>query len=49
MKAFNHGIYSLQMKNQVEPNLKGIMSYDFGYGPMYVEYNLQNLNLEYGQ
>ena len=47
MKAFNHGIYSLFMKQQFEPNLRGIMSYDFGYGPLYFGYNLMDLNLSY--
>lgn len=47
MKAFNHGIYSLFMKNQFEPNLKGIMSYDFGYGPMYFGYDMKDMNINY--
>lgn len=47
MKAFNHGIYSLFMKNQFEPNLKGVMSYDFGYGPMYIGYDLQEMSVNY--
>jgi len=49
MKAFNNGMYSLFMKQQFEPNLKGIMSYDFGYGSMYVGYDLQEMGLNYGQ
>jgi len=47
MKAFNQGIYSLFMKNQFEPNLGGIMSYDFGYGPLYIGYDLKNMSLDY--
>lgn len=47
MQAFNQGIYSLFMKKQFEPNLKGIVSYDFGYGPMYVGYDLEKLKLNY--
>tara|TARA_R110002096_G_scaffold419371_1_gene623996 strand:- start:229 stop:1641 length:1413 start_codon:yes stop_codon:yes gene_type:complete len=47
MKAFNQGIYSLFMQNQFEPNLGGIMSYDFGYGPLYIGYDLKNMSLDY--
>lgn len=47
MKAFNHGIYSLFMKNQFEPNLGGVMSYDFGYGPLYIGYDLKKMSLDY--
>ena len=47
MKAFNHDIHSLFIKDQFDANLKEIMSYNVGYGPMNVGYNLQNLNLEY--
>ncbi|SMD45729.1 hypothetical protein SAMN00777080_4392 [Aquiflexum balticum DSM 16537] len=47
MKAFNHGIYSLFMKNQFEPNLGGVMSYDFGYGPLYIGYDLNKMSLDY--
>ena len=48
MKAANQGMYSVFMQNQFEPNLRGIVSYDFGYGPLYVGYDLENMNLEYG-
>lgn len=47
MKAFNQGIYSLFMKNEFEPNLGGVMSYDFGYGPLYVGYDLNKMSLDY--
>lgn len=47
MQAFNQGIYTLFTKSMFEPNLKGIVSYDFGYGPMYVGYDLMNLDLNY--
>lgn len=47
MKTFNQGIYSLFMQNQFEPNLGGIMSYDFGYGPLYIGYDLKNMSLDY--
>ncbi|WP_235114704.1 hypothetical protein, partial [Cyclobacterium qasimii] len=47
MKAFNQGIYSLFMENQFEPNLGGIMSYDFGYGPLYIGYDLKRMSLDY--
>lgn len=47
MKAFNQGIYSLFMKNQFQPNLRGIVSYDFGYGPMYIGYDLEEMNMIY--
>ncbi len=47
MQAFNQGMYSLFMKNQFNPNVKGIMSYDFGYGPMYVGYDLMNMQMNY--
>ncbi|MEX2512937.1 MAG: hypothetical protein WD398_08530 [Cyclobacteriaceae bacterium] len=45
MKAFNQGIYSLFMEKQFEPNLGGIMSYDFGYGPLYIGYDLKDMSL----
>lgn len=47
MKAFNQGMYSLFMKNQFEPNLGGVMSYDFGYGPLYIGYDLKDMSLDY--
>ncbi len=47
MAAFNHGIYSLFMKNQFDPNVKGVMGYDFGYGPMYIGYDLNEMNVDY--
>lgn len=47
MKAFNQGIYSLFMEEQFEPNLGGIMSYDFGYGPLYIGYDLKDMTLNY--
>ena len=47
MQAFNQGMYSLFMKNQFEPNMKGIMSFDFGYGPMYIGYDLKEMDLNY--
>jgi LEA14-like dessication related protein len=47
MQAFSQGIYTLFSKSMFEPNLKGIVSYDFGYGPMYVGYDLMNLDLNY--
>ena len=47
MAAFNHGVYSLFMKNQFDPNVKGVMSYDFGYGPMYIGYDLQQMDVNY--
>ncbi len=47
MAAFNHGIYSLFMQNQFDPNVKGVMSYDFGYGPMYIGYDLQQMDVDY--
>ena len=47
MNAFNQGMYSLFMRNQFEPNLQGIVSYDFGYGPLYVGYDLEDISLEY--
>lgn len=47
MSAFQQGMYSLFMKQAFEPNLKGIMGYDFGYGPMYINYDLQKMGLEF--
>ncbi len=47
MQQFNQGLYSLFMKSQFEPNLRGIMGYDFGYGPLYIGYDLQNMELNY--
>lgn len=47
MQAFNNGMYSIFMKKQFKPNLQGILSYDFGYGPMYVSYDLDQLELDY--
>ncbi|SEI85219.1 hypothetical protein SAMN05192553_101540 [Cyclobacterium xiamenense] len=47
MQAFNQGMYSLFMKNNFEPNLRGMMSYDFGYGPMYIDYDLEDMQLNY--
>ncbi len=47
MEDFNQGIYSLFSGTQFEPNLKGIMSYDFGYGSMYVGYDLMGMELNY--
>ncbi len=47
MEDFNQGIYSLFSGTQFEPNLKGIISYDFGYGSMYVGYDLMGMELDY--
>ncbi|MCC5929898.1 MAG: hypothetical protein JJU28_11680 [Cyclobacteriaceae bacterium] len=47
MNGFQQGMYSLFMKQQFEPNLKGIMGYDFGYGPMYISYDLQSMGMQF--
>ncbi len=47
MEDFNQGIYSLFSGTPFEPNLKGVMSYDFGYGSMYVGYDLMGMELNY--
>ena len=48
---WNHsanGIYGFLSGQTVQPNLRGVMSYDFGYGPLFFQYDLSNLNLNYG-
>lgn len=45
MRAFNQGMYSLFTKQTFQTNLRGLVSYDFGYGPLYVGYDLSNMQV----
>ena len=41
------GIYGFISGQPLSPNLQGVMSYDFGYGPLFLNYDLSNLNLNH--
>lgn len=43
------GIYGFLSGKPLQPDMRGVMSYDFGYGPMYVKYSLQDLNMSFGR
>jgi hypothetical protein len=47
MEAFESGIFSLFNGTPMTPNIKGVMSYDIGYGPIYWNYDLDNLIFQY--
>ncbi|GEM_PF-2309365 len=42
-----NGIYGFLSGQPIQPNLKGVMSYDFGYGPLFFNYDLANLSLNH--
>ncbi|MGB3587845.1 MAG: hypothetical protein WBA23_14955 [Tunicatimonas sp.] len=42
-----NGIYGFLSGQPIQPNLRGVMSYDFGYGPLFFNYDLTNLNLNH--
>jgi len=42
-----NGIYDFFAGNELNPNVVGVMSYDFGYGPLFLKYDLQNMDMEY--
>lgn len=42
-----NGMYDFISGQPIQPNLQGVMSYDFGYGPLFLKYDLANLNLEH--
>ena len=43
----SNGIYGFLSGQPIQPNLKGVMSYDFGYGPLFFRYDLANLSLNH--
>lgn len=43
----SRGIYDFFTGAPLNPNVVGVISYDFGYGPMFLKYDLRNLNMEY--
>lgn len=49
MDGFENGIFSLFNGTPMNPNIKGVMSYDIGYGPVYWNYDLKNLVFDYGE
>ena len=49
MEAFENGIFSLFDATPMSPNVRGVMSYDFGYGPIYWNYDLSNMALQYNE
>jgi len=42
-----NGIYGFIGGQPLSPNLQGVMSYDFGYGPLFLKYDLSDLNLDH--
>ncbi|KAA3631377.1 MAG: hypothetical protein DWQ02_16465 [Bacteroidetes bacterium] len=47
MHGFENGIFSLFNGAPMNPNIEGVMSYDIGYGPIYWNYDLNNLLFQY--
>lgn len=42
-----NGIYGFISGQPIQPNLKGVMSYDFGYGPLFINFDIANLTMEH--
>lgn len=45
--ASSGGIYDFLTGSPLNPNVMGVLSYDFGYGPLFLKYDLGRLNMEY--
>jgi hypothetical protein len=41
------GIYSFLSGESQRGNMKGLIGFDFGYGPMYLRYDLDNINVNF--